>query len=259
MSQQHLEKGTGNKAIIFVHGNSSNAASWLPQLEDTQLQSHYRLIAMDLPGCGSSVRTGNYTLSALRDWLINFIRITDVPDYILAGVSYGTNIIGEAAPYLPEGCKGFFILSSNLTNNEHPPQSFIEPLGPLQALGSANVSDDLLKEFCELLFYKKTDKNIKSYSESYKNTDPSFRTAISGLISNRSWTDEWKNIEDTKLPCCIVFGKEEKAIRASYMDDFPSRWKDRTFLIDNSAHFPNLEQPDIFNALLYEFAEDAFK
>lgn len=259
MPLRYIETGTGSKTIIFIHGNSSDAASWLPQLNDSGLQHNYRLIAMDLPGCGTSAPTGDYTLTALQNELIAFIQHIKAENYILAGISYGTNIIGEAALHLPAGCKGFFIVTSNLTNDEHPPQSFIEPLSPLQALGSASVSDEVLKEFCELLFYNKSDKHLMAYAESYKKTDPAFRTAITGLIANRSWTDEWKNIQDTELPCCIVFGKEEKAIRTAYMNNFSPKWKSKSFFIDESAHFPNMEQPERFNALLHRFAEEIFR
>lgn len=41
-------------AIIFIHGNSQSWKSWINQLSDPWLRSHFRLIALDLRGHGNS-------------------------------------------------------------------------------------------------------------------------------------------------------------------------------------------------------------
>ena len=46
--------GSGQHAIIFIHGNSLDSDTWLPQLENRELNSKYQLIAFDLPGHGQS-------------------------------------------------------------------------------------------------------------------------------------------------------------------------------------------------------------
>src|SRR5690349_10408510 len=45
--------GTSGTAIVFVHGNSASSLAYQKQLESS-LADHYRLIALDLPGHGSS-------------------------------------------------------------------------------------------------------------------------------------------------------------------------------------------------------------
>jgi pimeloyl-ACP methyl ester carboxylesterase len=45
--------GRGRPAVIFVHGNSSSARTWLPVL-DGGFGGQFRCLALDLPGHGQS-------------------------------------------------------------------------------------------------------------------------------------------------------------------------------------------------------------
>ena len=251
-----LTTGNADKAMVFVHGNSADAEMWLPQLEASSLSSKYQLVAFDLPGCGKSGKSKDYNMRYLASLIPQVVSQLGIEEYILVGLSLGTILIGEAAPQLT-GCKGLFLASVNLTSNKYNPGTWLNPFPEVAALMSASVPDDVLNSFAYRLVLNNTAV-ANTYKNSYQNTDPDFRLAIADTIAKQDWTDEIENVLNMKVPICIVFGKEDKILHTNYLDDFPARWRKKTFLIPDAGHFVNGEQPEAFNKLLIEFAQDVF-
>jgi pimeloyl-ACP methyl ester carboxylesterase len=242
---------SGNPAIVFIHGNSSDAATWDMQLAETQLTNKYYLIAIDLPGHGLSPRNNDYSMSAVVQIVKDNIAALNLSEFILVGHSLGTCIIGEIAHLLP-GCKGVVLESSNLTNNEFNPTVYIQPLPALAAMTLEAAPENLLCDFVDALVFNNQYGTKEAYKLSYTNTDPAYRTALLQSIIKGDWTDEFANVLTLKAPVCIVFGEEEKAINVHYMDTFPSKWMDKIHRVPGAGHFVHNEQPQLFNALLLE-------
>ena len=88
---------TGNatgQPILFLHGLSQSSLTWSRQLS-SDLAQHYRLVAMDLRGHGSSDRPRDaYGDSKLwADDVNAAIRELDLEQPILSGWSYGPLVI----------------------------------------------------------------------------------------------------------------------------------------------------------------------
>jgi pimeloyl-ACP methyl ester carboxylesterase len=253
-----LVTGTDGKAILFVHGNSCNAEYWADQLNDAALQSQYQLIAFDLPGHGKSGKHPTYQLSELAQILPALIKQLHLEEYILTGLSFGTCLIAESAPALQD-CKGFFLASPCITNDEYTLSASIMPFDGAYAMASASIPDEVLSKFVEQFVANPFSPWINRYKTSYLQTDPAFRVALGNAIQNQEWTDEFANLENTGMPSSIVFGKEEKILNIHYLDHYPGPWNHTIHEIDNCAHFVNAERPGQFNKLLKEFAEEAFR
>ena len=133
-----LVAGKGKKTIVFIHGNSSWAQTWLPQLADEALTSAFKLVAIDLPGHGKSDKSATYSLQGLAEFINGLMPQLGVEEYILVAISLGTAYAGEAA-HLLNHCKGFFMLSSNLTSNEYNPGVYMVPFAQVMALMSATA------------------------------------------------------------------------------------------------------------------------
>ena len=249
--------GTSGKAIVFVHGNSSNALMWRTQLRDAALAAQYRLLAFDLPGHGLSERTSDYGMQALAAYIPALVAAMDIAEYVLVAISYGTCLVGEAAPILP-GCRGVMAVSPNLTSNKVLPGVWLNPFPEAMAMGAPMVDDDTLSRFARRMVY--TNEAIASeYIDSYKHTDPDFRVAVGKTIMSAGWTDELENLRALHVPVAVVFGKHEQMIHTNYMDGFPPLWRQKSIHVEDAAHLVNAEQPNAFNAVLAEFAADVFK
>lgn len=86
-----IETGNRNgQPILFIHGFSQNALTWLPQLT-SDLEHHYRLVAMDLRGHGASDRpAAGYDNGELwADDVQAVIQELSLEQPILCGWSYG--------------------------------------------------------------------------------------------------------------------------------------------------------------------------
>jgi len=253
-----LISGNGEKAIVFVHGNSCDASFWAEQLNDDGLQKEYQLIAFDLPGHGKSGRHHSYQIQELASVIPELITQLQLKEYILAGLSFGTSLISETATAL-KGCKGFLLASPNITSNAYPPSTYIMPFPEVYAMAVPSVSDEALTKFAEQLVLDISSPLVNEFKKSYLQTDPAFRVALGNAIQNSEWSNEFENLINTKLPCSLIFGKDEKILNIHYLDNYPDSWDHSVHVIESAAHFVNCEQINAFNKLLGDFAEKAFR
>ena len=135
-------EGTG-RPVVFVHGNSSSARTWQPQLEG-EFGGRFRCLALDLPGHGHSAPAAdhaNYSLPGYAEVLTGFMGNVGVLDAVVVGWSLGGHIAIEAAPAMTD-VAGWAIFGT-------PPVSDAGQLGiaflpnPVMNVGfAANVSRD---------------------------------------------------------------------------------------------------------------------
>ena len=249
--------GLGSRTIIFIHGNSCSAEFWNDQLNDEGLQARYRLIAIDLPGHGSSDKAADYSLTTMTSILRQAIQSLNTTDYVLAGLSYGTALIAEAAPVLKK-CKGYFLTSPNITNNDFPPTDYIIPFPEIMTMVSESVPDKELSGFITRLHGDGSSVISKMFLESYRKTDPKFRSDLGKAMGSGGWSDEFKNLLDTAAPVSYVFGEEDKVLNIHYMDSIARPANHSIHFLPEAAHFVNNDQPAAFNDLLNEFVNGVF-
>lgn len=99
---------TGNpdgQAIVFIHGLAQSWLAWRKQLESSDLQRQYRLIAYDLRGHGQSDKPDDaYRPSQIwADDLRSVMEALQVERPLLVGWSYGTRVIGDYLSVFGDG------------------------------------------------------------------------------------------------------------------------------------------------------------
>lgn len=251
------ETGTGANTILFLHGGGMAANYFDPQLQDASLQMRYRLIAIDLPGHGHSDRLTSerdYWPDALAQLLPPLLRILDVSNFVLVGLSYGTNIIGEITdPYAD--CKGLMLVSPCVMNDTFPPFQVITVKSNGHVLVSGEVSDADVQAYA---YAHESDRSLADrYVRDFMNTDPNFRTGLGQFILTQGWADELENIKRWQLPVCVVYGQDDPLLDAHYLDNFPLLWQGKVHR-QAGGHFINTANPSEFNALLEAFANAVF-
>ena len=100
-SFHYLEGGSG-PPIVLVHGFGGDADNWL--LVSRALSDRFRVIAVDLPGFGSSPAPadGKFVVTNQADRLADFIRALGTDRVHLAGNSMGGQIVAVLAASRPE-------------------------------------------------------------------------------------------------------------------------------------------------------------
>lgn len=257
----YITRGNGPNKIIFIHGNSQTGALWEDVFTGSLCQK-FQLIAIDLPGHGHSFRSNNpdsdYTLKNMADAVkILLVNFGEAP-FILVGNSLGTNIIGEMAPDIPN-CRGIVFTGSSIMGNEINPENIIRPNPNVEICFTAEYTSDQLNRLIDDAAFEISDNNRKKLSDAFKFTDPSFRVSLSKSVSEKKFSDELGNIRKMNIPVAVIYGDKENLCFTDALDkvDFP-KWKNKTIILKNSGHCPQLDQPEELARIIQEYALERF-
>ena len=198
--------GSGENTIIFLHGSCMDSDTWLPQLENEELNSKYQLIAFDLPGHGRSGWYRNDTIGYRPKKMALLIEAIlekyNIQRFLLVGLSYGTNIIGEICTPL-RNCAGIMLESPCIVNDSFPAAEILTPGPNGHVIVAADPTD---QELYDYTFLHAKRKGIgERFIKSYRSTDPAFREELGKTMVEADLSDELENIKNWNLPSlCYV-------------------------------------------------------
>jgi pimeloyl-ACP methyl ester carboxylesterase len=143
-----LQSDGDGRAVVFVHGNSSSARTWLPVLGGAFGQ-RFRCVALDLPGHGRSAPAPDhpaYSLPGYAAVLAAFAEATGTADAVIVGWSLGGHVALEAAPSLPAAA-GYVIFGAPPVSPAAPPGDAFLP-NPVRNVGfTAAVGPEQARAF----------------------------------------------------------------------------------------------------------------
>jgi len=254
-------KGTGNKSIVLIHGNSQSHQTWDGVIQ-TGLLTDYRLTGVDLPGHGLSLRSTSpaqdYTLKGLGSNLKQFLNEYLDHEFILAGVSLGCNVIAEMT-LIPSNCKGIFLLGPQIIGGDITPADIIKPNPNVAAIFTPSPADELLEGFLDDMVFTLNLSERKKCKEAFLKTDTLFRQYFGGSITMQQWSDEIENLKRSGIPLAIIYGEEERFVVTDYLEKASLiKWRNKTILVPQAGHFAHLDQPHLVAGLINDFAADCF-
>jgi len=102
-------EGTGEPAIILVHGWSNTRSIWDAQV--AHFSKKYQVIAVDLPGFGKSGNNRNeWTIASYGEDISAIIQQLNLKKVVLVGFSLGAPIVIEAANKAPNHIIGVVLV-----------------------------------------------------------------------------------------------------------------------------------------------------
>ncbi len=107
----YWEGGEG-ETLLLLHGFGANKDNW--NRIAPHLTSHYRLIAIDLPGFGESIRNHSvdYTINNQVSWLSEIIEQLGIQQFHIAGNSMGGYIAGNYAAINPDKVLSLWLINA---------------------------------------------------------------------------------------------------------------------------------------------------
>ncbi|HZI92851.1 MAG TPA: alpha/beta hydrolase [Patescibacteria group bacterium] len=97
-------EGSGDPALVFVHGWSCDSAYWSAQV--TEFAPHHRVVTLDLAGHGKSGSgRKDWTIPAFGADVAAVVRQLDLKSVVLVGHSMGGPVTVEAALLMPDRVK----------------------------------------------------------------------------------------------------------------------------------------------------------
>lgn len=262
-NKMHIElRPGGAETILFLHHSSGAAGVWKNQWSNPLLRQ-YTLIRMDLPGHGRSARSNApekaYNLQAMGKIIYSAVQQLNIDQYISVALSLSTNIIAEIAASLTN-CQGYFLAGPCITAAYMTPADILQPFTYGDVLFTPSPASDNLTQYLRGLVYNQDEAVIRQLFNDFNNTDPAYRSFMGQSIAAGCWSDECLQLCQARKPIALVYGSEEKIIHTGYLKSIVlPKWQDKIHFLPNAGHLCNLDQPDLFNRLLAQFANEAFQ
>ncbi|MES1216061.1 MAG: alpha/beta hydrolase [Bacteroidota bacterium] len=248
------------KTIFFIHGNSSSFRIWKSQFK-SDLLSAYRLIAVDLPANGQSSACEDYSLPGIARLIsLALLSLVAAGDYILAGLSLGTNIVAEMLTNDIDPA-GIIILGSCMLGAEYGMERVFRPGVDMHAAFTDIITEEELKQYWSLAGASSVDINkYKAFAEDYSLVKDKFRSRMFASVVEGKISDQVGLLERSGIPSLVIFGYDELVCDKDYLDNSAiNLWNNKVFKLPDAGHLVPLDKQQELNILIDDFAKDVFK
>jgi pimeloyl-ACP methyl ester carboxylesterase len=244
---------------VLIHGNSSSSRAFSRQL-DGPLGERFRLVAIDLPGHGSSADAKDPALYAIKvqaRTLQAAIEALGLKDAHFVGWSLGGHFVLELAPDLPHA-RGFVIFGA-------PPLAFPPSMetaflpNPAMGLGFTEAIDRDQAATYVASFFRPGFTGIPAFFlEDVLRADGRSRAAVGASIAPGGYHDEAVVVKELKAPLAVLHGADDRLVNGAYFASvpMPTLWRGAVQIIPGAGHAPQWEAPEAFDALLAAFIEE---
>jgi pimeloyl-ACP methyl ester carboxylesterase len=251
--------GDDDRAVVFVHGNSSSARTWLPVL-NSSFGQRFRCLALDLPGHGQSAPArdqADYSLPGYASVLTGFAGAAGAVNAVFVGWSLGGQIILEAAPDLPDAA-GFFIFGAPPVGSAAQLAEAFRPSPSMNTAFTPSPTESEIRTAVGQYAAPGAALDTSELVAEYQATDGNARAGLAASVADGRFADELAIIAALPQPLAIVAGAEDQLVNLDYLQKLavPTLWRGAVQVIANAGHALQQEVPDQFTALLTDFLGD---
>jgi pyruvate dehydrogenase E2 component (dihydrolipoamide acetyltransferase) len=248
---RYADRGFGDSVVLLLHGFGGDLDNWMFNLDS--LAEKHRLLALDLPGHGQSVKTNvDPSLSGMATFVRKFLDVLSVSSVHVVGHSMGGAIAMQLASDSPETVKSLGLICS-------------AGLGPdinidyLRGFVEAQSQQEL-KLVLEQLFADESLVNLQLVNNllNYKRMDgveASLNALSETLISAGEQTFLTDNIVASGIPVLVIWGKQDRIIPVSHAQNFSAAggYCVEVEIFDSAGHMVQMEKAYEVNRSLLNF------
>jgi len=227
--------------VLFIHGSGGNASLWRKMVNE--LANEYESLAISLPGHGESQGEGMKSISAYREFLIEFFDALGLEQVVLVGHSMGGGIILDFALRYPEKLRGIILIGTGVRLRVLP-----EALEVLR-----KMADGLMEpKFEPWAFAENASPEVLAEGErEWAKTPPQVR--YNDMIACDKF-DFMGEIEKIHLPALIVCGRQDRLTPVKYSEFMNNRIAgSKMEIIEGAGHMLMLEAPHGLSEVILNF------
>ena len=248
---RYADRGFGDSVVLLLHGFGGDLDNWMFNLDS--LAEKHRLLALDLPGHGQSVKTNvDPSLSGMATFVRKFLDVLSVSSLHVVGHSMGGAIAMQLASDSPETVKSLGLICS-------------AGLGP-------DINSDYLRGFVEAqsqqelklvlqqLFADESLVNLQLVNDllNYKRIDgveATLNALSETLISAGEQTFLTDNIVASGIPVLVIWGKQDRIIPVSHAQNYSVAGGScvEVEIFDSAGHMVQMEKAYEVNRSLLNF------
>jgi len=248
---RYADRGFGDSVVLLLHGFGGDLDNWMFNLDS--LAEKHRVLALDLPGHGQSVKTNvDPSLSGMATFVSKFLDVLSVSSVHVVGHSMGGAIAMQLASDSPETVKSLGLICS-------------AGLGP-------DINSDYLRGFVEAqsqqelklvlqqLFADESLVNLQLVNDllNYKRIDgveATLNALSETLISAGEHTFLTDNIVASGIPVLVIWGKQDRIIPVSHAQNYSAAGGScvEVEIFDSAGHMVQMEKAHDVNRSLLNF------
>lgn len=234
--------GSGDLAVVFVHGWSCNRTYWRNQVD--AFAGRYRVVAIDLPGHGESGDgRDSWTMPSFGEDVVAVVNHLGLRKTVLIGHSMGGDVVVEAALRLGDRVAGLVWVDTyhrlTVPETEEQVQAFLEPF--------RRDFEQTTRSLVRRMFPPNADPDIVEAIENDMSSAPAH---IAFDVLHHAFANEgpvMSALQQLAIPIVAI----NPDYRPTDVESL-SKYRVETVIASGVGHFLMLEDPDQFNRLLDE-------
>jgi pimeloyl-ACP methyl ester carboxylesterase len=257
-AQLYYEVAGGGKAIVLVHAGIADHRMWDDQF--LPFAKRYQVIRFDLRGFGeSSAPTGPFSFHDDLHYLLDQLGITRA---VVIGASLGGATAIDLALAYPEVVEALVLAGSGLGGQEWPEPTSLEQalftqLDEAVKAGDYSAADDMEVHIWVDGPERSPERVSHAVRERVREMNlPILRREAESEGEERRALEPpaGERLGEIAVPTLVLIGDQDvsaiQAIAEKLATTIPGA---RKVVLTNTAHVPNMEQPEVFNRLVLEF------
>jgi pimeloyl-ACP methyl ester carboxylesterase len=252
-----------SQPLLMLHGNSFSSKIFRPIFASSLAKSYY-LLALDLPGHGSSTNApdpeASYNQPAYADAMLQALSHLGLASVVVFGWSLGGHIALEMINAKPDAVRAAMIIGTPPVN---PGSDLAKAfLFGRDAQNSPAAKDILTPEEAEGFAHMAADAPYEEWMlADVKRTDGIARKLMFAAFGQGAGSHQRDIVGRSELLIAVVNGKEEPFVSLEYVRgvQYGRLWKGECIELESAKHASFWGNPEKFLGLLGEFLNDVEK
>lgn len=256
----HVDIGSGEPALVFVHGLSGSWQNWLENVP--HFASSRRVVALDLPGFGDSpMPPWEITMEAYGRLLAALCDALGVGECVVVGNSLGGFVAAEAVTRDQRRFEKLVLVSaagiSHATMRRRPAEALGRVAAATAPIGLTWQERALRRSRLRYLGFRQLvhrplalRRELLWEQFHHGAAKPGFLPAFSALVGY----DILDQLSEVEVQTLIVWGRNDRIVPVGDAAGYARRLRNsRTVIFADTGHMPQLERPVRFNRVLEGF------